>query len=577
MPDAPNNNTMILENLVRKFKEDNLLENQSDSSVFEIFALAQITKKYDLSFDEIEDSIVDGGHDGGIDSIIILVDESYILSIEQVNEIKFKPGSSITIYISQAKNEASTKEGILDKLSNTLPFLMDLENDEATLLSRFNPYLVEKALILRAVWLESVNNGAKPKVIFAYLNKANTVIMGKAFVSKKDQFLRTALKCMSGTDPAFEVYGAETIIHCFQQVKENISILNFQQPPTQRYFGAGLTGFAYLGIVGLSSYKSFITNNNNNIVESLFEANVRHFQGDNEVNRKIKETVQRDFDRDFWWMNNGVTIIASEAEPHPQGLRLHNVQIVNGLQTSIIISEVLPPSTQDPRSILVKVIVTQDQDSIDKIISASNSQTQVTPNILRATEDIQRKIESFFLGKGFFYDRRKNFYKNMGKPSNKIFDIKSTAQVVHAIMNFDPATARSSPTKLMKDDEIYRKIFNAGIPFGVYLNGCLIFRTIKDYQFGLDQENKSLCKNFTYHLCRILASLITGKPKPKPSDLASITQEAIETADFAKSIAVLKEILKIYQIENPDENIINIAKSKKFSDEINGKIFSYLE
>lgn len=576
MPDAPNNNTMILENLVKKFKEDNQLQNLPDSSVFEIFAISQITKKYDLSFDEIEDSIVDGGHDGGIDSIIILVDESYVLSQEQVNEITFKPGSSIVIYISQAKNEASTREGVLDKLNNTLPFLMNLENDEATLLSRFNPNLVEKALILKAIWMKSVNSGAKPKVIFAYVNKANTVVMSSAFVSKKDQFLRTASSCMTGTDAVFEVYGAEEIIRCFQQAKENVSILKFQQPPTQRYFGTGLTGFAYLGIVGLSSYKSFITNDNGNIVESLFEANVRHFQGDNEVNRKIRETVQRDLERDFWWMNNGVTIIASEANPHPEGLRLHNVQIVNGLQTSIIISEGLSPCAQDPRSILVKVIVTQDQDSIDKIISASNSQTQVTPNILRATEDIQRKIESFFLGKGFFYDRRKNFYKNMGKPSNKIFDIKSTAQVVHAIKNFDPATARSSPTKLMKDDDIYGRIFSIGVPFDVYLNCCLVFRTLRDYQSGLDQESKSFCKNFTYHLCRIVASQLTGKTSPSPMELAHITHEQIDSADLSKTLEILKEILEIYQQENPEENIINIAKSKKFSDMINKKMFSHL-
>ncbi|MBM3701971.1 MAG: hypothetical protein FJW63_03080 [Actinobacteria bacterium] len=66
-------------------------------------------------------------------------------------------------------------------------------------------------------------------------------------------------------------------------------------------------------------------------------------------------------------------------------------------------------SKNDDRSILVKIIISEDKETIDKIISASNSQTNVTPAILRATDALQRKIETFFTKQDYFYERRKNY------------------------------------------------------------------------------------------------------------------------------------------------------------------------
>ena len=69
------NNKIILNGCIDQFKAQNELTT-SDSDTFELFSLSQITKDFDLTFETIQDSIVDGGNDGGIDSILVQVIKS---------------------------------------------------------------------------------------------------------------------------------------------------------------------------------------------------------------------------------------------------------------------------------------------------------------------------------------------------------------------------------------------------------------------------------------------------------------------------------------------------------------------
>lgn len=198
-------------------------------------------------------------------------------------------------------------------------------------------------------------------------------------------------------------------------------------------------------------------------MNEYLEGNVRDYQGNVEVNRSIRETLISDtLPEDFWWLNNGITVICSNAIVSGKTLTIENAEIVNGLQTSREIFNVLSSKSQqfDERSILVRVIVTEDAESRDRIIRATNSQTDIPSASLRATDKIHRDIEDFFATRGLFYDRRKNFYKNQGKPVRKIVSIGFLAQAVLACALGDPANARARPSRLIKSDEDYRRIFN---------------------------------------------------------------------------------------------------------------------
>jgi hypothetical protein len=370
---------------------------------------------------------------------------------------------------------------------------------------------------------------------------------------------------------SFSLFSAKEINELYQKSIPTTLQLKFRENPipisyTQDEFG-------YVGVVALRDYYDFITDEEGKIKEQIFESNVRHYQGNVDVNNKIQNTINNDYDRDFWWLNNGVTIIASSCRPIPKSLFLDEVQIVNGLQTSFTIANHYNIAKQDNRSVLIKVVISKEKATIDKIISASNSQTPVSAAVLRATDDIQRTIELYFLTKGFFYDRRKNFYKNKGKPSSKIFSIQNTAQAIESIINLNPAYARSSPTSLLKEEKSYKAIFRDNIDFQAYLNCCIIVQKCKNFiNTALDRDNKGTSRNFLYHLARIVASESSKKPKYTAHDIEKTCCDEIRPEDIGRCYIFMNEVIAKYQQNNPKDNVINISKSKKFVDVVNQEI-----
>lgn len=104
-------------------------------------------------------------------------------------------------------------------------------------------------------------------------------------------------------------------------------------------------------------------------------------------------------------------------------LVIEKPEIVNGLQTSTEIYNYFrrhPDMLEtEVRNVLVRVIVPNDDASRDRIILATNNQTNIPKSSLRATDPIHWKIEMYFKGRGLYYDRRKNYYKNLGKKVRK--------------------------------------------------------------------------------------------------------------------------------------------------------------
>ena len=243
---------------------------------------------------------------------------------------------------------------------------------------------------------------------------------------------------------------------------------------------------------------------------------------------------------DFWWLNNGVTIVADEVSYINNQLVIKNPSIVNGLQTSHEIYafiDKLPAG--DQRSILIRVVVETDPAKRDQIIRATNRQTGITTSSFRATEKIHRELEDYLLTLGFFYDRRKNAYKREGKPADKIISIDRVAQAVLALLLREPHTARARPTSAIKVDADYKRIFSgddAKQPLPMYGNAVLMMEAIDRYfkTSGLDRVHRN---NLRFHALMVLGwSLNKGTTLP-PLALAHLNLKAMSEAQIAKVVA----------------------------------------
>jgi hypothetical protein len=557
------NNKIILQGCIKAFKETNEID-LTESELFEVFSLAQIHKDKNITYENIISSIVDGGNDGGIDSLMIFLDEEFVENIDDLENFNFSNKTNAKFIVTQCKKENSFKEGPIDKLIATIPVLLDLEKNETSLLTRFNSDLVEQTLLLIETWKNTAISGGKISLEYIYTCNASEIIVNEVFNQKVDQLLDITKRCLSTTEVTFSKFSSKELLDFYQKQKSNRLSIEFKDRPLSTEFEE--FGIGYIGTVKLAHYKDFLKSENGVIRDDLFESNIRHFQGLVDVNKKIKTTVENPSNEDFWWLNNGITIIAEEPKEVGKKLSIENIQIVNGLQTSYSIFNSHNEDQNDNRSVLVKVIINNNKETIDNIIASTNSQNPVSATLLRATEPIQRNLELFFLNEGYYYDRRKNYYKNQGKPSTKIFSIQLTAQSIQSIVFDDPHTARSRPTSLLKTEASYNKIFNPDKDFKIYLKCCLIYKIGHSFWLKLPASNeKNKISNFKLHICSLLPKVFFLMKKINSVDLTSINTEEINEEVFTESITILISAIDDFLKANPNSNLINIAKSKDFT------------
>ncbi|MBK2267177.1 AIPR family protein [Francisella philomiragia] len=559
-----NNNKIILEGCIKVFKESNELIF-SDSQIFELFSLSQVHKDNDLTFENIEHSIVDGSNDGGIDSLMIFIDDEYIENIEDLDNFSFKSKTRTRFVISQCKKESSFKESSIDKIITTVPELFNLEKNETALLTRFNASLVSQTVLLAEAWKKTAIAGGCIYVDYHYITNATSVEINNVFEEKKEQLKRITSNIFSTKFVDFKCFSCKELLEFYQKQKSNRLSIEFKDRPLSISYGDD--GIGYIGVVELAKYKQFLTSDSGEIRDDLFENNIRHFQGSVDVNKKIKNTIETKEDQDFWWLNNGVTIVAEDPKELNKQLSIENVQIVNGLQTSYSIYNAHNGDASDDRSVLVKVIIVNDNKEItDNIIASTNSQNPVSAVLLRATEQIQRELELYFLNEGYYYDRRKNYYKNLGKPATKIFSIQSLAQSVQTLIFEEPHSARATPTSLLKKDQTYNKIFDNHREYKSYLNCCLVNRKVHNFWLkhgNLDEKSK--VSNFKFHLSLLMVRKIFGFNSLMVDNITNLNLLDLNESLFSETLKDLSRVIDDYLAADEKRNLINIAKTGGFT------------
>lgn len=574
------NQIRLINSVIENFKDENGLD---EAFLFELFAISQILKNKNIDFDDIENSIVDGGNDGGIDSIIVLLNDTNLNTVEELEELKeggeLNRKTELEVLIIQVKDSDSFKERVFDALSITVQDVFEYSKEYDYLITRYNQLLIDRILLLRKALDEVMVISNKVKIKIVYISKGDTSQISNGVKNKAESIKGMLVDKSSVTNSTVEYYGADELRKIYIEPEENELILKFNADFSSTF--EGVSSLGYVVLANIIDYYKFVSKDNGEIREGIFENNIRHFQGKVTVNRGIINTLNEDTDLEFWWLNNGITILANEIIPLPNNkLKIKNIQIVNGLQTTFCIYDHFKglnvDTLRDNRSVLIKIIQTDDEKIMDKIIYSTNSQTEVRPADLRATDELQRDIENYFLSKGFYYDRRKNYYKNQNKERAKIFNIAKTAQYIETLLFKRPHIARANPTSLLKTDDNYKRIFSRSINLEAYLKACLLFRKTSQYIKEKTHSDDIISgrygasmKNLSFHLMLTSTSIYLDNFYFNDTDLANMDLDDMDFSYFDTSIMYLIEI-----IDSMGEggNIINIAKSKNYTNLIEGKL-----
>lgn len=467
----PSNDVIILDEFIKQ-RHENLEPSTSDGEFFELFTAEQVLKDFDLSYDEIDSGIVGGGNDGGIDAIYTFVNDELVNEDSDYSHLRHN--IELHLVIIQAKLHAGFGETPIERFITVSQDILNLSKNPDSMSDIYNGKILESIQRFRGAHNMLLTRFPKLRITYYYASRGTTQSTG---VKRKVEKLKEVVKgYFRKAECVFKFLGATELLSLARSLPQSTHTLSLAENPIS---SDGQIGFVCL--VKLQDYYDFLKDEHGQLRRNIFEANVRDYQGPTAVNDDIRQALIDKTGEDFWWLNNGVTVIATKAAQSGKLLTIEDPQIVNGLQTSVVIFEYLGKGgITDDRKVLVRVIVPTENASRDRVIKATNSQTAVQQASLRATDKIHRDIEEYFRPRNIFYDRRKNFHKNEGKPRNKIVSIPYLAQTMMAIVLKRPDTARARPSSLLKKDADYEKVFNPILPISTYYVCTIVMRRIEE-------------------------------------------------------------------------------------------------
>lgn len=596
------NDLTLLDIIFDNYYED-IAESYNKDEGFELFVADNYLKKYDLSYEELESGLIGGSRDWGIDGLYIVINDTLISSEEDFEDMKITRNETVRIYVFQFKNKTSIQESVIDKFNSITPHLTDLERDfdKKDYTNTFSEELIEKIKLFHNILKRSATKFINVKVKYIHATKGDAKLVqtgnrqSDAYLQKVKDLEKSYEDINLGnrTDFEFTLLGASELKELSALEKSYTSELKINENNIFVEYDDGNienNQRGYIITAKLTDYFDFLTEINDGslvLKKYLFDSNIRDFQNKTEVNKEIEKTLnENDQSQDFWWLNNGITILADEGSITGRTFSMENIQIVNGLQTSYSIYNAFKELTseerqQDNRTIFCKIIITDESETVDRIIKATNSQNPVNSALLRATDQIQRDIEMYLLQHNLYYDRRKNYYKNLKKPRNKIISMNFLSQALKSILFSEPSRARNNPTILTKKDEDYNELYSNEFDITVYYNAIMLRREMEEYlknNFGTEGEVDNSIKNYyKLHLTRILASLLTSVPQVNHHLLKGEERfETISEGNKERAIEILKEILVTKEETETNFNFEKFAKNTEIDSLITEKLIADL-
>ena len=160
-------------------------------------------------------------------------------------------------------------------------------------------------------------------------------------------------------------------------------------------------------------------------------------------------------------------------------------------------------------------------------------------------------------------DRRKNYYKNEGKPIEQIISIGKLSQAVMSILLGRPNDARARPSSLLKDDVDYMAVFNPKYNIDLYRICATILEKVETFlkleELALETRERN---NIKFHLVMYAAMCAKHRTKLSVADIASLDIQSFNSS-FLKQC--FDRVWAFYQSSGGDDRA---AKGTDFRHEL---------
>lgn len=280
------------------------------------------------------------------------------------------------------------------------------------------------------------------------------------------------------------------------------------------------------------------------------------FEGQS-VNSAIKKTICDNETNEFALYNNGITILSDETyinerigQKNKAQLSIKNPQIINGGQTSYILSRIYEETKEDlvekvffEKEVLLKIITLVDNESvnnklnlIDEISNATNKQTPVINADKFANETFHQRLqEKIFQKFGLLYERKRgefadglnnryiiqeqlierNLFLRLYYSSNGMIDIGAQKKLFQ----------KNDTSKIKLDDNSLDNFYHGFVAFN-----NLVVKSAKNKRLvHLNKYDKLLSLKIYLYVC-----LFKGKPESVIDNILYLEKEWEKFLDFTK-------------------------------------------
>ncbi|QFY05350.1 abortive phage resistance protein [Nonomuraea phyllanthi] len=543
-----------------------LAPHEKPEEFFNFFAADKALQDWDLDLDEIRDGIVDGAHDCGVDGIWSFIDDRYVTA--DVHQYLSSRVRTIDLVILQAKTSTGYQETVLEKLCYHLPELLSMNRSEEDLANHTNAKLLNRTKRFLDILESTASFFPKVRIQVIYASRAAEGPHPNV-KAKGDRLRREMQRIASHTDCVIEYLTAGHLRERAARGAKAVAELVFSEIPISTSIGEG-----YACLARLDEYYKFITSSNGALRLELFESNVRDYAGSTAVNTAIGDTLKSGTREDFWWFNNGVTIVAEAAQIAGKKIVIRDPQIVNGLQTSHEVYKYFENGGQHrDRSLLVKIVVAPEAGTTrDRIIRATNSQTALPAGALRATEQIQKDIEeSLTHDAGYYYERRANYYRNLGFPIEQVVSMARLAREFTAFCAREPHVALQHSEALLLEDSYYNKIFSPVHDLDIYRLTLDTHSRIRRFLDAYTEDRPLLGEtkeNWLYHLAFMSSFTLTRLRHPHARDLLNIDLAHLSDELLEYMIGTLDKEFRAVLRANKAGGVDRIARSPEFTNRV---------
>ena len=312
-------------------------------------------------------------------------------------------------------------------------------------------------------------------------------------------------------------------------------------------------GQTYVVLCEMDKLIEILVNEDGLIKANIFDANVRAYQGDTDVNNEIVTTL-KDCPRNFVLYNNGITIVCNKLIPDGKTLKIRNLQIVNGCQTCNSIYKAYKQKIDlSNAKVIVKIIETKEEAVTQGIVRGTNRQNIVYKEAFETIRQFHKDLEEFINimeTNGFhkvFYERRSKQYNSdpQIKPYQKI-NFRMLIQSTVAMYMNKVEIAHRHESKLITD---YKDIlFVEGQSFYPYYVASLLYSNL-DSVMKKEKSLKDL-KNYKMHILFLIQELNMGS-SPNIND-----NEAIEE--------YCKKFLSFLSVNNFEKLVMTAADKFRY-------------